>query len=436
MSDIKRKLDQLRSGKSDSGPADNSSIRSRLNRLYNRENTSDETEQKYFAEESVVRAHKRLEELIPGDYVNTHFGDIYRARATYPLDYVHGASVIGEYFQVHADRLMTLGKVEYAGDILLRDALFFDTEASGLSGGTGTYAFMIGLGYFQGDRFVVDQLFVDSYAREEGMLDLLRAYLKEASLLVSFNGKSFDVNLMETRYAMHGQSSPFDVVPHLDLLHPSRNLWDLTLENCKLQTLECEILEFTRDNDTPGEEVPGIYFDFIRTGDPTEIAGVFEHNKLDIVSLVGVTTMLEQNFHEVRSIPKENGLTMFSRGRIYERQSKPDQALECYKKALDGPVSKNRRLSILSRMALLEKRRGNWEGAIHLWEKQIGDMVIFTLEPYEELAKYYEHQVRDYGKAADIVNAALDQVPRHREEDIEALQYRMNRLQRKMERNA
>ncbi|MBS1271391.1 MAG: hypothetical protein MAGBODY4_00522 [Candidatus Marinimicrobia bacterium] len=434
MSDIKRQLDQLRSDGSGSDSPGSSSIRDRLNRLYNRESSPDDTGQKYFVEESVVRAHERLEELIPGEYVNTHYGDIYRARATFPLDSLHGNSLLEEFFQVRPERLLKLGKVETPADVNLNEALFFDTEASGLSGGTGTYVFMIGLGYFHDDQFVVDQLFVDSYAKEEGMLDLLRECVQNASLLVSFNGKSFDVNLMNTRYAMHAQSSPFDDIPHLDLLHPSRNLWNLTLDNCKLQTLEREILEFSRENDTPGEEVPGIYFDFIRTGDPTEIAGVFEHNKLDIVSLVGVTTMLEQNFHEVRSIPQENGLTMFSRARIYERYDRTEKALECYQKALKEPVSNNRQLEILSRMASLEKRRENWHAAIHLWEEQMNVMPVFTLEPYEELAKYYEHQTKNYTKAAEIVKTALKLVPDHREDDAEALQYRMNRLERRMER--
>ncbi|MCF7804287.1 MAG: ribonuclease H-like domain-containing protein [Candidatus Marinimicrobia bacterium] len=436
MSDIKRQLQQLHGSGDPSGGNGTSSIQEKLNRLYNRSGESGGTAEKYFPEENVRRAYKRLEELVPGEYMNTPAGDIYRARTTYDADYIHGNCSIDEYFDIDIRRLFELGKLKDTEVPEHSGGLFLDTEASGLSGGTGTYAFMIGLGYFHENEFVVDQLFVDSYATEEGMLDLLREYVKASAFLVTFNGKSFDINLLNTRYAMHGQASPFDDMPHLDLLHPSRNLWDLTLENCKLQTLEREILEFARAHDTPGEEVPGIYFDFIRTGDPSEIAGVFEHNVHDIVSLVSVTIMLEQNFREIRSIPTENGLTMFSRARIYERRHDYENAIECYTKALEQDLTKSRRFTALGNIAALHKRGENWERAIYLWEEQIEVMPTFALEPYVELAKYYEHQEKNFVAAMEYVNTVIEQLPGHREDELAALEHRLNRLRRKLERDA
>jgi len=428
MSDIKRQLNHLRSGKTE--PSDESSIRSKLNRLYNRR----DQDQKHFVEERVVRAHKRLEELVSGEYINTPFGDIFRARTTYEKEHLHGKQSLDDFWEVHIPHLMQLGKLEDIEGIDLERTLFLDTEASGLSGGTGTYAFMIGLGYFHDDHFIVDQLFVDSYVKEEGMLDLLKEYLTASTLLVTFNGKSFDLNLLRTRYLLHGQSDPFTDIPHLDLLHPCRNLWDLDLVNCKLQTLEKEILDFYREDDTPGEEVPGIYFQFIRTGDASDIAGVFTHNVHDIVSLVGVTTMLEQNFHGARDIPMESGLTMFSRGKIHERQGNISEALRCYESALSDELSSQRRNQVLSRIAALYKKRGEWELAVRWWRQQIENMPVFILEPYRELAKYFEHQVKDFEEALRLVDFALDQIASHRTDDIAALTHRRNRLSQKIER--
>jgi len=428
MSDIKRQLNRLREDEKESGSR-GSSIRDQLNRLYRRSGR----QQKHFPEEEVSRAHKRLEELVPGEYVNTHFGDVFRARNSFPATEAHGTCLLEEFFEVNPANLAHFGRFGREKEPDLRNALFLDTEASGLSGGTGTYAFMVGLGYFHRDEFVIDQLFVENYAKEEGMLDLLSGYLESASLLVTFNGKSFDLNLLETRYLMHGQEAPFEEITHLDLLHPSRNLWDLTLENCKLQTLEREILEFTREDDIPGEEVPGVYFEFIRTGDPTRIAGVFQHNLIDILSLVTVTIMLEGNFTGERNIQGENGLTMFSRGKMYERQGEIERALECYNAALEQNLTHTRRYTVLDRMALIHKRRECWTEAADLWQRQIESTPFYTMDPYVELAKYYEHQVHDYREAGKFVVRALDALPSYREEDRQALEYRLNRIRRKIQ---
>jgi len=426
MSDIKKQLQHLRGSTNE---ASTSTMKQKLDRLYNRTSGKE----KFFVEENVVRSHKRLEELVAGKYINTPNGDVYRARTKFPSDYEHGSCLLSDYFQVHSDHLAKLGKLAKEADLDLHGALFLDTEASGLSGGTGTYAFMIGVGYFYRDEFVVDQLFVDSYAKEEGMLDLLREYLEAVSFIISFNGKSFDLSLLETRYLIHGQESPFQGFPHLDLLHPSRNLWNLNLENCRLQTLEREIFGFIRTDDVPGEEVPGIYFEYIRSGDPTRIAGVFEHNVYDIVSLVTVTTMLEQNFRGERNIPNESGLTMFSRGKIYERRGDFEQAIECYYRALGDQLSANRRNAIHSKLAMLYKKTERWDEAIQLWEKQIHHLSIFSLEPYVELAKYYEHQVKDYSAAIDYVQLALDELPDHRADDYHELLHRHERLERRLD---
>jgi hypothetical protein len=427
MSDIKRQLGHLR-GESGKSQSKNSSIKEKLDRLYNRD-----APEKYFPEEQVVRSHKRLEELITGEYVNTTAGDVFRARTQFDEEYVHGDVCINDVHSIDPERLAKLGKISDRQPLDIRRALFLDTEASGLSGGTGTYAFMIGIGYFEHDILYVDQLFVDSYAKEEGMLDILRDYCEQASMIVSFNGKSFDLSLLETRYLMHGQSSPFTKVPHLDLLHPARNLWNLDLQNCRLQTIEAEVLRFYRQDDTPGAEVPGIYFEFLRTGDPDEIAGVFEHNVHDIVSLVAVTTLLDQNFAGIRETPVESGLTSFSRGKIFEKQGDLEQAVECFRASLNTEVSSTRRQKILSSLAGIYKRQKRWELALPLWQKMIQQVNMFALEPYEELAKYYEHRVKNFSTALDYVEAALAQIPKHRTEDIAAMTHRRNRLQRKLE---
>jgi uncharacterized protein YprB with RNaseH-like and TPR domain len=176
-----------------------------------------------------------------------------------------------------------------------RRMVFFDTETTGLSGGAGTLAFLVGCGWFDDQGFTVRQFFLARPAGERPMLEALRGILSEASLLVTFNGRTFDVPLMETRWAFHRSAAPTDDVPHFDMLHPARRLWrgrsaggDPDDSGCRLATLERTLLDLTRVGDVGGFEIPGRFFQFLRSGDPRPLEPVLEHNRLDLVSLAAV----------------------------------------------------------------------------------------------------------------------------------------------------
>ena len=173
-----------------------------------------------------------------------------------------------------------------------RRALFLDTETTGLAGGTGTVAFLIGLGWFEGDGFVTQQLFARDYAEERATLLHLRERLAGREFLVSFNGKAFDANLLATRFIMNRLPDPLSGLPHLDLLHPARRLLSHRLADRRLSALETSILGFEREGDIPGSEIPQRYFDWLRRRDGRLMADVFEHNRLDILSLAALAAHL------------------------------------------------------------------------------------------------------------------------------------------------
>jgi uncharacterized protein YprB with RNaseH-like and TPR domain len=169
--------------------------------------------------------------------------------------------------------------------------VFFDVETTGLSGGAGTLAFLAGCGWFENGGFRVRQFFLSGPAGEHAMLDGLAAIFDAASLLVTFNGRSFDVPLMETRWAYHRRECPTAELPHFDMLPPARLLWSRREDertSCTLSALERSVLRFHRAGDVPGFEIPSRYFRFLRTGDSSVIQGVLEHNQHDLISLAAV----------------------------------------------------------------------------------------------------------------------------------------------------
>ncbi len=169
----------------------------------------------------------------------------------------------------------------------VRRMLFLDTETTGL-GGPGTYAFLVGLGFVEDDAFVVRQHFIRSPDEEAAMLHAVAETLGECPTITTFNGVSFDVPLLRTRMRALGVKFSFRDILHCDLLYGARRLWQRRLPNCRLQTLEEGVLGFKRQGDVPSGDVPGLYFDFLETGDLDSLEGVFHHNVLDIISLAAL----------------------------------------------------------------------------------------------------------------------------------------------------
>jgi uncharacterized protein YprB with RNaseH-like and TPR domain len=291
--------------------------------------------------------------------------------------------------------------------------LFFDLETTGLSGGAGTYAFMVGCGWFDSAAgFVTEQHLLVDYASERNMLQTVAAELARSGALVSFNGKSFDVPVLETRYAYNRLASPCTDLPHLDVLHPARRFWE-NGESCSLTALERQVLGASRTGDVPGFEIPGRYFQFIRSGDPGPLAPVFEHNRRDLLSLAGLTARL---LHLIRSGPQEtrHAREALALGRVYARGGMESRAAEAFEHALglcDSGQSAARRgeatgvaveVEALRSLAIAARRARHYEAAAVRW-RQVLDVPgcprqILT-EASEALAIHHEHRARDLATA-------------------------------------
>lgn len=191
----------------------------------------------------------------------------------------------------------TSGETEDCGPPEVRRMVFWDTETTGL-GGPGTYVFLVGLGYLVDDAFVVRQHFIRSPEEEPAMLQAVAESLPQWPTMTTFNGVSFDLPLLRSRMKAHGVKLDIQDVLHCDLLYGARRLWQRRLPNCKLQTLEKHILDFKRQGDVPSAEVPGMYFDFLETGDLSSLDGVFHHNVLDIISLAGLMIAMHEEVAE------------------------------------------------------------------------------------------------------------------------------------------
>jgi uncharacterized protein YprB with RNaseH-like and TPR domain len=282
----------------------------------------------------------------------------------------------------------------------LKEAVFLDTETTGLAGGAGTAAFLIGVGYVQGSRFVVRQYFMRDYHEEGALLEALAEELAPFRYMVTFNGKMFDVPLLEARFRLNRGRFPLAGTPHLDLLHPARRLWKLRLESCRLQSLEGALLGLRRHGDIPGEQIPGIYFDWVRRRDARALARVFEHNRQDILSLAALAVLACQWVDENQA---EDPRDVFSLARVLERARLYDRCQDEYRRALaldPGPLKG----PALLRLAWRAKRAHDWDAAVALWKEaaEAGE-----IEALRELAMHYEHRVRDYPAALETSNQGL-----------------------------
>jgi uncharacterized protein YprB with RNaseH-like and TPR domain len=306
----------------------------------------------------------------------------------------------------------TQGLAEMTGDsrwndLDLKSVAFIDTETSGLSTGPGTVAFLIGIGRFEKGGFTVDQFFIDDFDGLPAMVSAVNRTLKYIQALVSYNGQSFDLPLLESQWRMQRQDPPFGRFLHLDLLHPARRLWKLRLPDCSLSTVEQSILNIRRNNDIPGSRVPGIYFDYQNNIQPERILSVLHHNAQDVYSLGGILSVI----HRAWSSPDDPifshasdqwGLArmLISRNRIQEGLAR----LEAAARIVDDE-DLDFRLSI--QLARHYKRSGRWDDAIRIWKSQLSHASVNRLESYVELAKQAEHHERNFRAARNFTEQAL-----------------------------
>lgn len=424
---IRDKLNSLhlRKGDGEKG-AVLSELRRRLDRL------SDPRKVKATANAYAPR-RKAIEELVDGQFLSTPFGEVFSVRETYGSGYRYGGILLGELLEVPHYPAHLITRDERLKDIDFTRTLFLDTETTGLSGGTGTYAFMVGVGSFQGGGFTVQQLFMRDHSEEKAMLFVLGELLDRNDFLVTFNGKNFDIPLLETRFILSRLSVPFVDKANYDLVYPSRKIWRRVCHNCRLITLEAQLLDIDRGDDIPSELIPYLYFDFVRTGNAEKISRVFYHNRMDILSMVILAHRIHLTSHDPSAFHPRRGIEHVVLGKLFMEQGMIEKATGCLEEAVklcDEPFQ----WEAMRFLSLAYKRRGLWQRSAALWEDMISSDGSQSPFPYVELAKYYEHRAKDYSKALEMVQRAFEMVDCLGPSDREALLHRQRRVIRKDER--
>lgn len=283
--------------------------------------------------------------------------------------------------------------------------LFLDTETTGLSGGTGTYAFLVGIGWWEPERFVIEQYFMRDHSEEPAMLYGLLPRLQQRPVLVTYNGKSFDWPLIQTRYRMNRIDAVQEPLEHLDLLYPARRLWRLRLDSVALTQVETHILKFERGSDIPSETIPQIYFNFLRGGSPKGIANVLHHNRMDLCGLAHLAHRVLDIFED-----PENSTCcaseLYGMSRLLQQRGDAGRAEHLCRLAVEMGLPEAVERLAEKELALAAKRRRDYERSNELWEKLLGDTAE-GICAYEQLAIYYEHQARELMRAADLTREAL-----------------------------
>ncbi|MGZ4122333.1 MAG: ribonuclease H-like domain-containing protein, partial [Tumebacillaceae bacterium] len=263
---------------------------------------------------------------------------------------------------------------------------------------------LFGIGFYEEDEFVVRQYFLRSYAEERAVLWHFNELLKGYRAMVSFNGKGFDWKLLETRFTM----ARLDVVPmvHLDLLPPARRLWKKVLTNCRLVTLETEVLGFARVEDTPGKMAPELYFAYQTDGDARHLVGIAQHNVHDILTLVTLAAHIGLIVEEplaVATHPEE----LFGLSRWYEEWAQRELGEACLVKVSEWDEQVEYAREAVWKLSLLYKKQGRHAQAALLWQDLLDGGGMWQTAPRIELAKYFEHKVRDYRRALELTEETI-----------------------------
>ncbi|TCP55981.1 hypothetical protein EV586_103640 [Tumebacillus sp. BK434] len=375
-----------------------------------------------------------VERALPGVEQATPYGMCYYRDVRFDVLSLHGHYPLARTRHLPLSVLYGVCKIK-DGPADWGKVCFFDTETTGLGSGAGNFIFLFGIGFYEDDELIVRQYFLRNYAEERAVLHALSELLQRFEVMVSFNGKGFDWKLLETRFTLARlQLAP---VLHLDLLPPARRLWKKVLKNCKLITLEQEVLGFAREDDTPGKMAPELYFAYQTDGDARPLTGIFTHNVHDILTLATLSAhigLLVEQPLQMASHPEE----LFGLSRWYDEWEKSDSSVACLVK-VSRMEEQDYASEALWKLSLFYKRRGQYDKAVLLWHDLLDGSGMWQTAPRIELAKYYEHKARDYARALQLTNETLEVVQSRRaalrsvrlDHELHELSYRRQRLLKK-----
>jgi uncharacterized protein len=313
--------------------------------------------------------------------------------------------------------------------------LFLDTETTGLAGGTGTYAFLIGIAWWEAGGIQVEQFFLREFSEEQAVLAALAERLEERRVLVTFNGKSFDWPLLETRFRMTRTMRTPAMDAHLDLLHPARKLWRLRLGSVRLSELERHVLGRERGPDVQSQLIPQFYFDYLRGGPAEPLAEVFHHNRCDLQGLAELTTKTLR----MMAAPQEEDagpLELYAISRLLDSRGRPEEARQLYESALAAGLPDEVERAARGHLARLAKREGDLGLAHSLWQEICG-ATAEGIEAYEQLAIYFEHKAKQPERALQLMRPAMQELQiAFRAGAVSAAQYRRMKthMEHRMER--
>ena len=382
------------------------------------------TDERLAAERARAAVEEPLDKFVIGRQVETAHGCHFETERLWPHWQRHGSMEISRLQSLPGDLLREISQ-ETIAHAPPESWAFLDTETTGLAGGSGTCAFLVGVGRIRADGFHVRQFFLRDYPEEKSVLAALTESLADAQVLVTYNGKSFDVPLLETRYRLSRAQPPFDRLAHLDLLHGARRLWRFRFDSCRLVELENRILGHEREGDVPGAMIPEIFFDFVRTGRAARLAPVFVHNALDIASLACLTGIVPWAFRESGAAELRHAAEFMALGRWIEQGGQLERARDLYREAIRRPLRDELLYRTMWDLAQIEKKLGAFDAAVSLLSELATIRNEHRVEALAALAKHYEHRERNYAMALEYTEAAIALEP------SDELTKRRERLSRK-----
>ena len=333
------------------------------------------------------------------------------------LENPHGLSVrygriqMGDGLRIPGDILTCMSHDPAFNDLDLSSAVFLDLETTGLSGGSGVIPFLTGLGYYRDDKFWVVQYFLGELGAEEDMLKDMAQFFDDMDFksVVTYNGKAFDLPLLETRFLLNRLPLPLKDLPHLDFLFPARRLWGHKYENCRLSHLALELIGTDRAEDIPSAEIPWRYFQYIQTGHYDLIEPIIYHNVEDILSLLGVVVLGASVFLQDEDLCDPDGMDLFGAGKIMESFGDMEKSTRFYQKALEHSTSEEVALSVRKRLSRHQKKNDLNEDAVRLWKEMANTerVTLDVLYSYRELAMYFEHREKNFEEARRYAEEGL-----------------------------
>jgi uncharacterized protein len=374
---------------------------------------------------------KAIEEVLDGKLIETPFGETILVRRHYPAEHRHGTMPLSTLF--HRAHLIPAIPGRESGSPLrglsISDFLFLDTETTGLSGGAGTSAFLIGAGFFEGGELKIHQHFMRDFNEEKAMLYLFSTLLGRARGLVTFNGRCFDVPLIDQRFILNKSRLNLRALPHLDLLYPSRRLFKGLFSDCRLVTLEKHVLEMKRHGDVDGSLIPACYFEYIRTGKSEMIEQIFSHNRHDIITLVALMAAIAGL---IDTPLKQSGARLVKLGRFHQEIGDTGLGRECLESALQGSLEKKEKMEAARHLSLQYRREKRYDDAARLWKIMAEETPHQDPFPFIELAKYYERRKKNLNKAIEMTKRALAAIEQGSSALRADLKRRGERLERKL----